>query len=360
VNSNSFNHNPFIVIWELTRACALRCVHCRAEAQYKRNPMELSTDEGKVLLREIQSMGSPLFVFTGGDPLMREDLMELAAYGKQLGLRVAITPSATPRVTKPIMKQAKDIGFHRWAFSLDGSNENIHDEFRGMKGSYDLTINALRTLRELELPIQVNTTVCKRNIKDLPNIVRLLKDMGVVLWSVFFLIPTGRGKMEDMLSPEEHEEVLHYLAKLTREVPFDIKTTEAPHYRRVLQQTYQSQLFAGQAGPPALRSRYGIRDGNGFVFVSHIGDVFPSGFLPIQCGNIRETPLSEIYRTHSLFQSLRNPDEYKGKCGVCEYRNLCGGSRARAYAITGDPLESDPSCTYIPRGYPEQTAVPNI
>lgn len=407
-----FNRNPFIVVWEITRACALHCVHCRAEAQHRRHPDELSTEEGKRLLDEIQSMDSPIFVFTGGDPLIREDLFELAAYGKSIGLRVSMTPSATPRVTIDSMKKAAEIGLDRWAFSLDGSNAAIHDRFRGTSGSFDLTMRSLAYLRELGMPLQINTTVCVHNKHDLPHIANLLTEMGVVMWSVFFLVPTGRGKDDDMISPEEGEEILHWLAELGERVPFGVKTTAAPFYRRVLDQrakaagqapgevagrmlgvpelatTTGKHPFAAAAGHPggagshgaasgghphgmgghpgrssspfgagdgkaAMRAPRGVTDGSGFVFISHTGEISPSGFLPLVCGNVREEKLSDVYRTHPVFTSIRSPELYTGKCGVCDYSRMCGGSRARAYTATGDYMGSDPACTYIPPAWRE-------
>ncbi len=390
-----FNRNPFIVVWEITRACALHCVHCRAEAQHRRHPDELSTEEGKRLLDEIQSMDSPIFVFTGGDPLIREDLFELAAYGKSIGLRVSMTPSATPRVTVDSMKKATEIGLDRWAFSLDGSNAAIHDRFRGTSGSFDLTMRSLAYLRELGMPLQINTTVCVHNKHDLPHIANLLTEMGVVMWSVFFLVPTGRGKDDDMISPEEGEEILHWLAELGERVPFGVKTTAAPFYRRVLDQRAKAagqtpgevagrmlgvpelatatgkHPLAAAAGHPAghphgmggpfgagdgkaaMRAPRGVTDGSGFVFISHTGEISPSGFLPLVCGNVREEKLSDVYRTHPVFTSIRSPELYTGKCGVCDYSRMCGGSRARAYTATGDYMGSDPACAYIPPAWRE-------
>jgi radical SAM protein len=395
-----FNRNPFIVVWEITRACALHCVHCRAEAQHRRHPDELSTEEGKRLLDEIQSMDSPIFVFTGGDPLIREDLFELAAYGKSIGLRVSMTPSATPRVTSDSMKKAAEIGLDRWAFSLDGSTAAIHDRFRGASGSFDLTMRSLKYLRELGMPLQINTTVCVHNKNDLPNIASLLTEMGVVMWSVFFLVPTGRGKDDDMISPEEGEEILHWLAELGERVPFGVKTTAAPFYRRVLDQRAKAagrhpgevagrmlgvpelatatgkHPFAAAAGQPhaaaghphaqrssspfgagdgkaAMRAPRGVTDGSGFVFISHTGEISPSGFLPLVCGNVREEKLSDVYRNHPVFTSIRSPELYTGKCGVCDYSRMCGGSRARAYTATGDYMGSDPACAYTPPAWAE-------
>ncbi|RBW67429.1 TIGR04053 family radical SAM/SPASM domain-containing protein [Bacillus taeanensis] len=360
--NRDYNENPFIVIWEVTRACQLNCLHCRAEAQYRRDPRELSFQEGKKLIDQIYEMDNPVFVFTGGDPLMREDLYELAEYAVKKGIRVSMTPSATPLVTKEAIKKAKEIGLSRWAFSLDGPNAKIHDHFRGTSGSFELTMNAIRYLNELEIPIQINTTVSNYNVNQLEEMAKLVEQLGTVLWSVFFLIPTGRGKESDMISPLQHEVVLHWLYELNKTSRFDIKTTEAHHYRRVLLQRSKQEkekgiLLKAQEGNRLGRAPMGIRDGSGFLFISHIGDVYPSGFLPIKCGNVRETPLADIYRNHSVFKELRNADLFKGKCGVCEYRNICGGSRARAYAMTGDYLESEPACTYIPKGYKEKSVL---
>ncbi|MDQ0339109.1 radical SAM protein [Caldalkalibacillus uzonensis] len=362
-----YDQNPFIVIWEVTRACELKCLHCRAEAQKKPDPRQLTTAEGKQLIDQIADMDSPLLVFSGGDPLMREDLFELAHYAiHEKGLRLSMTPSATPLVTKEAIRKAKEVGLSRWAFSLDGSTAEVHDAFRGTSGSYDLTMRAIDYLRELDLPLQINTTVSRYNLHDLQNIAELLKKLDVVLWSVFFLVPTGRGRKEDMISPVEHEKVLNWLYELSLEAPFDIKTTAAQHYRRVViqrkrraakekanadsQPAYEEALNKGKINPRdgLGRAPQGVNDGNGFVFISHIGDVYPSGLLPVRCGNVREQPLAEIYRESPVMKALRNPDQYKGKCGVCEFNKICGGSRSRAYAVTGDYLESEPYCVYIP------------
>ncbi|MBU9722079.1 MULTISPECIES: TIGR04053 family radical SAM/SPASM domain-containing protein [Bacillaceae] len=359
-----YNENPFIVIWELTRACELKCLHCRAEAQYKRHPLELSFEEGKKLIDDIHSMNNPMLVFTGGDPLMRKDVFEIAKYAINKGVRVSMTPSATPNVTKEAMETAKEIGLSRWAFSLDGPNAKIHDHFRGTTGSFDLTMNAISYLHELNMPIQINTVISKYNYDYLDEMAALVEELDCVLWSVFFLVPTGRGQEKDMITPAEHEKVFKWLYELSKKVNFDIKTTAAQHYRRVVIQNkmrekanshegssihYQDALVNGQTGQidGLGRAPKGVNDGNGFVFISHIGDVYPSGLLPIKVGNVRETPLPHIYRESPILKSLRDPDLYKGKCGVCEFRQVCGGSRSRAFAITGDYLESEPYCVCL-------------
>mgnify|MGYP002719611833 FL=1 len=311
-------------------------------------------------------MGNAMLVFTGGDPLMRPDVFDIAKYAIDKGVRVSMTPSATPNVTKEAMQTAKDIGLSRWAFSLDGPTAEIHDHFRGTSGSFELTMNAINYLNELEMPLQINTVVSNYNLHALDEMAALVKELNCVLWSVFFLVPTGRGQTKDMISPAEHEKVFRWLYKLSKDVDFDIKTTAAQHYRRVVIQSkqrehrkegygevpiqYQQALMNGTTGTidGLGRAPKGVNDGNGFIFVSHTGDVYPSGLLPVKVGSVKEEKLSEIYRNSPILKDLRNPDKYKGKCGVCEFRNVCGGSRSRAYAMTGDYIESEPYCVYIP------------
>lgn len=364
--NRDYNQNPFIVIWELTRACALHCLHCRAEAQHHRHPLELTFEEGKKLIDDIYDMDNPMLVFTGGDPLERPDVFDIAEYAIKKGVRVSMTPSATPNVTKEAMKKAKDIGLARWAFSIDGHCKEIHDHFRGTEGSFDLTMKAIQYLHELEMPLQINTVISKYNVDYLEEMAEMVENLNCVLWSVFFLVPTGRGKESDMISPAEHEKVFRWLYQLSKRVPFDIKTTAGQHYRRVVIQQkmrehngmsdkehifYEDAVNQGKTGQidGLGRAPKGVNDGNGFVFISHIGDVYPSGLLPIKAGNVRVNPLQEIYRESEVFKNLRNPDKYKGKCGVCEFRHVCGGSRSRAYNATGDYMESEPYCVYIPK-----------
>ncbi len=340
---------PRVVIWELTQACALACVHCRAEAQPRRNPYELSTAEGKVLLGQMRALGNhPIVVFSGGDPLEREDFFELLEHARHLGLHVSVTPSATPRLTLEALTRMKELGVSRVALSLDGADPVTHDKFRGVRGSFERTQQAALWCKQLRLPIQINTTVCKRNVTESETLASLAKEWGAVLWNVFFLLPVGRGARQQALSGEECEALFPELSRLSETLQLALKTTEAPHYRR-FQRQRQSQSGRSLGAGAAHGSTQGIGDGRGFVFISHLGEVFPSGFLASPCGNIRERSLGEIYSQHPLMRSLRNVDAFKGKCGVCEYRQLCGGARARAYAVTGDALESDPSCIYIPQ-----------
>ncbi len=347
-SSRDFDHRPLLVILEMTQACELKCAHCRADARPKRHPLELSTAEAFHLIDEVVEMKVPMFVLTGGDPLKRPDLLPIVQYACRHGVHTALTPSTTQLLTRETVFQLKEAGLMRMALSLDGSTAALHDGFRGVPGSYQRSLDAAAWCREAKLPVQVNTTISRRNFDDLENMVELLQKLGVVLWSVFFLVPTGRGQFNDVLTPDEHELVFAKLYAASKQVKFHIKTTEGQHYRRyVLQQKAKEQepgvtqrLIA--AAPP------GVNDGKGFVFVSHTGEVYPSGFLPLSAGNVLWERLPEIYLHSPLFRSLRDPSQLKGKCGRCEFNNICGGSRARAYAFSGDPLAEEPCCSYLP------------
>ena len=348
-----FNRSPFIVIWELTRACALACVHCRAEAVPRRDPRELTTAEGIQLIEAVERFGrpAPLLVFTGGDPLRRPDVYDLISAGADRGLRMALTPSGTAAVKREKVSRLKASGLARLAVSLDGSTASIHDAFRRVRGSYDWTMRTLDYAREAGLPIQINTTVTRYNRTDLYAMAEQLSHMGIVLWSVFFLVPVGRGRPEDGVSAQAYEEILNDLYDLSRVVSFGIKTTEAPHYLRIVQERPRGIRRDGRGGGTAAklsgaeenpreqfgfhldaigRAPKGVNDGNGFVFVDHFGNVSPSGFLPLVAGNVRTDDLAGVYRHHPVFRELRDPDKLGGKCGRCEFRSLCGGSRARA------------------------------
>jgi radical SAM protein len=363
-----FDRTPFTVIWEVTRACALACVHCRAEAQPRRDPRELTTDEGRALLDQVAAMGVPVFVVTGGDPLMRRDLEALVRHATARGLRPALAPSATALITDARMAALAEAGIRRVSFSIDGPDPASHDAFRGVPGSFAHTLRCLESVRRAGIGLQVNTTVSRYNLDRLEEIAALVEWEGAVQWSVVFLVPTGRGRLADMVSAEAHERVFHWLLELARRAPFDVKTTAAPAYRRVaIQHARPARDGAGQPGGtdpgPRLagagfryadgldRPAQGVNDARGFLFVSHVGDACPSGFLPLVAGNVRERPLAEIDRDAPLFRALRDPARLKGKCGACEFRVVCGGSRARAYAVSGDYLAEDPSCAYSPPGW---------
>jgi radical SAM protein len=354
-----FNQAPFTIAWEVTRACAYACVHCRADAMHTPDPNELSTEEALCLIDRLADFGSPILIFTGGDPMMRKDLYELIAYATQKGLRCSLTPTATALPTTARLEKARDAGIRRIALSLDAPRPGIHDSFRQVKGSWQRTMDILHHAQDVGISVQVNTTVARHNVDILEEMIPFLQEVGAVQWSLFFLVPTGRAQISNMISPEEHERVFHWLYDLSKNAPFDIKSTAAPMYRRVAierkraeQTADQPVTFQGagfQYADGLNRPTRGVNDGNGFLFISHVGDIQPSGFLPITAGNVRTDDVVDVYRHSQLFMDLRTPDKIKGRCGICVYRDLCGGQRGRAYGMTGDYLESDPACIYVPQ-----------
>ncbi len=346
----------------MTRACAFACRHCRAEAQPRRQPEELTTEEAFRLVDQIKEFGDPILVVTGGDPMMRRDLYDILAYAVQRGLRTSLTPTTTRLVTPKALARVHEAGVRRVAISIDGPDAQTHDAFRGFSGSFEIAQGIGRDVVAAGLTLQINTTISRYNLHLLEEMVELVARVGAVQWSLFFLVPTGRAKAGDMISAEDHERVFHWLYDLSRRAPFDIKSTAAPAYRRVVieRQRGATPVSVGQAGPPVLagagyryqdglnRPAKGVNDGKGFCFISHTGDVCPSGFLPLPAGNVRQQSVVEVYRRAPLFQSLRDSQALTGRCGGCEFREVCGGSRARAYALTGDYLAEDPSCVYQP------------
>lgn len=344
-----FAHSPLLVFYEVTRACNLLCVHCRADAQRKAHPLELRNGDARKMIAELARFPRPpLLVLTGGDPIKREDIFDLVNYAAGKGLEVAMTPSATPLVTGEVIERLKEAGLHRFAVSLDGADDRTHDGFRRVPGSFARTLAIIERAIEVGLPVQVNTTLAQHNVGQVEQIAELLAKYEIVLWSVFFLVPTGRGLAGERLTGEQVEGVFGRLLNESRRRRFAIKTTEAPHYRRFVIQRRQNQ-----PQPDAMRSRFvGTNDGKGVMFVSHIGEIFPSGFLPVECGKTPRDSVVDVYQNSSLFKALRDPDRLGGKCGVCDYRGMCGGSRARSYAMSGDPLAAEPDCVYVPSGWP--------
>ncbi len=346
-----FDHSPFVVFYEVTQACDLACQHCRACAQPTRHSAELTTRHALQLLGQFAQFPSPpLVVLTGGDPLKRDDVCDLVRHGVQAGLEVAMTPSATPLVTPAALRALRDAGLSRLAVSLDGADAETHDGLRGVTGSYDRTLEILADARQAGLPLQVNTTVTLQNVAQLDTLADLLATRGIVLWSVFFLVPVGRGIQLPRISPNDYEMVFERLWRYAQRYPYAIKTTEAPHYRR-----YVLQLRGNpQRGPEingvaaSQRAPLGINDGKGVMFVDHTGQIFPSGFLPIPCGRFPLDSVVEIYQHGDLFRRLRQTNGLGGKCGRCEFRHVCGGSRARAFAVHGDPFAEEPDCVYVP------------
>jgi radical SAM protein len=344
---------PRNVYWETTIACDLDCRHCRASAITTRDPRELSGEEARELIRDVANMGSML-VLTGGDPLKRPDIYELIAFARALDVPVSITPSITPTLTESTIRRLAELGVSAMAVSLDGPNPEIHDEVRRVPGTYALTLRALGWARAAGIPVQVNTTITRFTAPGLASLYELLASTAtppVRRWSLFLLVPVGRGAELQGLGPDEVEELFAWIHSLAKRAPFHVSTVEAPHYRRfVLEREREAGRSPAELEALGRRMGFGIRDGNGVVFVSHLGEVAPAGFLPITVGNVREQPLSVIYRESPLLLELRDTDRLQGKCGRCEFRAICGGSRARAFAATGDPMASDPACPRIPEG----------
>lgn len=336
----SYADAPRIVIWEMTRACALACRHCRAEAIPRRNHLELTTSEAFALVDAVRECGKPTFVLTGGDPFMRDDLCKIVEYANTSGLRTAVSPSATERLTPAALQALSRAGCRRISLSIDAASAESHDAFRGVRGSFARTIDAVHAAREAGIEVQINTTISLFNNVQLADLAKLLSTLDIALWSLFFLVPVGRGKVDDVLSPDETETAFAELHGLSGCVPFAVKTTEAPHYRRYLLQHSPDGAKVSTIG-----------DGNGFIFISHRGEIFPSGFLPLVAGNVRTDRLVNVYRGSPLMRRLRDPDSFEGKCGACEFRRICGGSRSRAYAMTGNAFASEPTCEYIPSGW---------
>lgn len=372
---------PFLVLLELTRSCGLACRHCRADAGFARHPDELRTNEVRAVLDDLAALGPPrpIVVFTGGDPLCRPDLVALVRHGAASGLSMAVSPAGTPRARRARLVALRRAGARTVSFSLDGGGPCSHDAVRGVAGSFAWTLAGCRAAQAVGMRIQVNTTVSTETVSELPMICRLVTELGANLWSVFFLVPAGRARSLRALSADETEDVLHFLADVGTAVP--LKTTEAPQFRRILlQRARQSTSGATVADPGPLyvdlrrrleacwpeapprraaaarttptfpwRSPLAVGDGRGVVFVSHCGDVSPSGFLPLVAGNVRTAPVTEIYAGSDLFRRLRDPAALSGRCGRCEFGGICGGSRAQAFAASGDPLGEDPTCAYVPR-----------
>jgi heme b synthase len=341
-----------MVAWEVTRQCNLNCVHCRASAERGPYSGELSTDEAMSLLDDIASFARPLVILTGGEPLLRPDILDIASRGTALGMRMVMAPNGT-LLTVELAKMLRESGIQRISISLDGAASETHDAFRGVGGAYEGAMGGIRAAKEVGLPFQINTTVTRRNLEELPQILDLAVGLGAVAHHIFLLVPTGRGKemAEDSISPAAYEQTLHWFYEQREKVEIQLKATCAPHYYRILRQR------AKKEGKTVSPQNYGLDattrgclGGTAFAFISHVGDVQPCGYLELPCGNVREKPFSAIWENAEVFRRLRDLDQYKGKCGHCEYRTVCGGCRARAHEITGDYLEEEPFCIYQPRG----------
>lgn len=353
-----------MVIWEVTRACALKCVHCRADAIARRDSRELTTEEGFRLIDQVGAIAPrpPILVLTGGDPMRRPDLASLVRHASEAGLTVALTPSGTAATTRARLKELSDAGLSRIAVSLDGPTPAAHDAFRRVRGSYGRTMRIIEEATALGLPLQVNSTISRATLPHLESTAERISQLPVTLWALFFLVQAGRGAAVEQITADECERALNYLYELSLTSPFGIKTTEAPHYQRVVWQREQRRSALGPTSGAFRRRRQlpaprGVNDGNGFVFVDHIGRICPSRFLPIPRGNVRTSDLGEVCRTDEIFLRLRNANALLGKCGRCRFREICGGSRARAFAATGALMAADPLCAYEP-GTTEELLAP--
>lgn len=342
-----FARRPFLVFWELTRACALACRHCRAEAQPRRDPRELDTREALGLVDQLAAMAPPMLILTGGDPLMRRDVLRIGRHASERGIRVGLSPAATSRLSRFDFDSIRDAGIRRISLSLDGATRESHDRFRGLEGTFERTIDAVHRAAGAGLSVQINTTLTASNLDEFERFRELMFELRPAMWSVFVLVPTGRAGIGEVPPPDALERVFVELARLVGEAPFGIKTTEGHHFRRVL-----AQMGKGELARKGMRAPLGIRDGRGVMFISHVGEVSPSGFLPLPCGNVRERDPADIYRHHPLFVSLRDSDALGGKCGRCGFRGICGGSRSRAFGASGDPFAEDPACSHQPGIHP--------
>ncbi len=359
-----YAQRPMLVFWETTRACALACKHCRASATMQALPGELTTEQGKNLIDQVAGFGRPypILVLTGGDCLMRPDLFELVDYATGLGLPTALSPSVTPTLTAEMIEKIVASGVKAVSISHDGAIAATHEGVRGIPGHFDDTVRAIRALSAAGLTVQVNTTVMRANVDELADVAALIADAGASIWEVFFLVQVGRGVSTEAVSALEHEEICHFLFDASQH-GFIVRTVEAPFFRRVVARRRAGDPAPATArylalterletlmGPPIGLPRAqtaSTRDGKGIVFVAYDGEVYPAGFLPLGLGNVLTTPLAEIYRDNTLLKQIR-ATEFTGRCGSCDYADLCGGSRARAYADSGDPLGEDPACPYQP------------
>jgi len=349
----SFDKSPMLVFYEMTQACDLVCLHCRACAKPERDPAELTTAESKQMFDQLaQFPEPPMLILTGGDPLKRADIFELIEYGISIGLSISITPSATPLMTREAIQRLKDSGISRMAVSVDGSDASTHEKMRGVVGSFQRALDILSDARDIGLETQVNTTITPANVDQIESMGDLFADLGIAMWSAFFLIPVGRADQMEKLNADECEAAFERLWAQSKKQPYIVKTTEAMHFRRFAIQNRPSKNAQNSSGCDEDTHRpfipMGVNDGKGVMFVSHAGIVHPSGFLPVVCGVFPHQSVVKIYQDSPIMKNLRDSDLLEGKCGRCEFRNICGGSRARAYAMTGNLFAEEPDCCYIP------------
>ena len=360
--SDEKKHLPHLIAWEITRSCNLDCVHCRAAARYGPYEGEFSTEECMNLLDNIASFAQPIMILTGGEPLMRPDLFDIAKYGTDLGLRMVVSTNGT-YLTPEVAGRLKEAGVRRVSISLDGATARSHDRFRRVEGAFSGSLDGIAGLKEAGLDFQINTTITKDNLEEIGEILALAEDLGAVAHHVFLLVPTGRAKemRESALSADEYEKTLRWFYEKSRKSELHLKATCAPHYYRIMREMARDEgvrVDVKTFGFEAMTK--GCMGGQSFAFVSHLGIVQICGYLEVECGDVRGEgyDFQKIWETSPVFQEMRRIDEYHGRCGVCEFRKVCGGCRARAYAISGDYLAEEPLCSYIPRPYRHDGADP--
>lgn len=347
------NGAPFcrLIAWEVTRSCNLACKHCRAEAHPEPYPGELSGTEARELITTFKEVGNPIIIFTGGDPMIRPDVYDLADFARSQGLRCVMSPNGT-LITPESARQIKEAGFQRCSISIDGATAKSHDAFRGVPGAFEASMRGIELLKSQGVEFQINTTVTKSNLSTFKDIFRLCERIGAAAWHIFLLVPMGRAAeiMEEVITAEEYEQVLHWFYDFRKTTTMQLKATCAPHYYRIMRQRAKEdgiQVTPETFGMDAHTR--GCLGGTGFCFISHTGQVQPCGYLTLDCGNVRQTPFPEIWRASPHFLEFRNQQEYKGKCGVCEFHKVCGGCRARAHSMDGDHMGPEPLCTYEPK-----------
>ena len=339
-----------LVAWETTRNCNLTCVHCRASATKGPYPGELDTQAAFRLLDQIALVGEPIVILTGGEPLLRPDIFDIAKYGTDKGLRMVMAPNGT-LITEANAGQMADSGIKRISISIDVATKESHDSFRGVKGAFEGALNGIKLAKEAGVEFQINTTITKTNLDQIPKIQDLAIKLGAVAHHIFLLVPTGRGKyiVDQEITADEYENTLNWFYDQREKTPLQLKATCAPHYYRILRQRAKKEnksvTFKSHGLDAVTR---GCLGGTGFCFISNTGIVQPCGFLDLNCGDVTKTSFAEIWNNSDIFLALRNFDNLKGKCGACEYKKVCGGCRARAYEATGDFLAEEPLCNYQP------------
>jgi heme b synthase len=339
-----------MIAWELTRSCNLSCVHCRASAEYGPYEGELSTQEVFRVMDEIASFSKPVIIMTGGEPLLRPDIFDLASYGTAKGFRMVMATNGT-LITEDIIQKMRASGLQRISISIDGPTAETHDAFRKMNGSFEGSLGGIEMVKKEGIEFQINTTITQVNLHLIPDILRLAVDLGAVALHIFLLVPTGRGKelKDQEISALDYEKTLHWFYEQIDKVPLQLKATCAPHYYRILRQQAKKEkknITPRTRGLDAMTR--GCLGGISFCFISHVGQVQPCGYLELNCGNVREKHFREIWEESTVFKNLRNTDGYQGKCGRCEFRKVCGGCRARAYEISGEYMAEEPYCIYEP------------